>query len=89
MKIKEGDGKVSDVVWDHIHEMSLGHALASFDQRDININKQRRAATRDLQSCLDNNPNVAGHESQFQFDFMTEEQVVETVEESGRPARPR
>ena len=76
-------------MWDHIHEMSLDHALTSFDQRDANINKQKRSASRDLQSCLENNPNVAGHESQFQFDFMTEEQTVEEIQESGRPTKPR
>lgn len=85
-----GNG-IFEMIWDHIHEMTLDHALAAFDQRDANINKQKRSASRDLQSCLENNPNVAGHESQFLFDFMTEEpekQVVEEVEESGRP-KPR
>ncbi|MHC4401184.1 MAG: hypothetical protein ACYTG0_16035 [Planctomycetota bacterium] len=78
--------RIFEVVWDHIHEMSLDHALTSFDQRDRNINKQRLVATKDVQSCLDNNPNVVGHESQFVFDFMTEEteaQIVETIEDSG------
>jgi len=92
MKVKDEDGKVVDVVWDHIHQMSLDYALTTFDQRDIDINKQRQAASRDAQSCLDNNPNVVGHESQFQFDFMLEEreeQIVETVQESGNPPRPR
>ncbi len=92
MKIESPDetgGGVSDVVWDHIHKMSLDHALSSFDQRDIN--KQKRSASRDLQSCLDNNPNVAKHKSQFQFDFMTEEleeQIVEKIDESEKP-KPR
>jgi len=84
--------KVFEVMWDHIHEMSLEHALTSFDQRDTNINKQKRSASRDVQSCLENNPNVVGHESQFQFDFMTEEpeiQVVEGIRESERPTKPR
>ncbi len=84
--------KVFEVMWDHIHEMSLDHAFTSFDQRDANINKQKEAASRDLQSCLENNPNVAGHEAQFEFDFMMEEvepQVVEAIEESGARVRPR
>lgn len=84
--------RIFEVVWDHIHKMSLDHALTTFDQRDVNINKQKRSATRDLESCLENNPNVAGHKLQFQFDFMTEEpevQVVETVEESGTGVNPR
>lgn len=84
--------RVFEVMWDHIHEMSLKHALESFDQRDANINKQKHAASRDLRSCLENNPNVAGHEPQFLFDFMSEEseaQVVEEIQESGRPANPR
>ncbi len=84
--------RIFDVMWDHIHEMTRDHALASFDQRDTNINTQKRAASRDLQSCLENNPNMAGHELQFQFDFMTEEsevQVVEEIQESGRPPKPR
>ncbi len=84
--------RIFEVIWDHIHEMTLDHALASFDQRDTNINKQKHSASRDLQSCLENNPNVAGHESQFQFDFMTEEpeeQIVEEIQESGRPPQPR
>jgi len=83
---------VSEVIWDHIHEMSLDHALNSFDQRDANINKQKRSATRDVQSCLDNNPNVAVHKTLFQFDFITEEvekQVVESIEESRTPNKPR
>jgi hypothetical protein len=84
--------RMFQVAWDHIHEMSLDHALTAFDQRDINIEKQKRSATRDLQSCLENNPNVTGHESQFQFAFMTEEtesQLVELAEDSGPPIRPR
>ena len=84
--------KVFPVMWDHIHEMSLKHALNSFEQRDENINKQKQSASRDLQSCLENNPNVAGHESNFLFDFMTKEpetQVVEAIQETGTPAKPR
>jgi len=93
VKIEATDGgkKDREVVWDHIHEMSLDHALTTFDQRDININEQKQAASRDVRSCLDNNPNVKGHESQFEFDFMLGEpemQVVETAEDSERP-KPR
>jgi hypothetical protein len=50
--------KYFDVVWDYLHEMSLGHALTAFSQRDENIAKQCRAASRDVESDLDNNPNL-------------------------------
>jgi hypothetical protein len=84
--------KVFQVIWDHIHEMSLEHALTAFDQRDANINRQKRSARRDLHSCLENNPNVEGHGSQFLFDFMTEgtePQVVEEIRESKTRIKPR
>ena len=48
------------VTYDHIHSMSADHALLVFDQRNENIGKQKRSATRDLQSFLDNNPNAKG-----------------------------
>ena len=82
----DGNGNmILDVVWDYLHEMSLDHALTSFSQRDENIEKQRLAATRDVHSVLDNNPNARGYGSQFRFGFMLEEPmpiVVETVEET-------
>ena len=81
----ENGNLIFDLVWDHIHEMSLDHAFMAFDQRDENISKQKKSATRDLKSCLKNNPNVQGHELQFQFGFMTEEpqeQVVDELKES-------
>ncbi len=90
--VDDAGNRVFEVMWDHIHEMTLDHALTSFDQRDENINKQKHSAARDLRSCLENNPNVAGHEKQFQFDFMTEgpeEQVVEEIQESGVSRKPR
>ena len=66
--------------------MSADFALSAFSQRDENIDKQRRSATRDVQSFLDNNPNAKGHEKQFGvFSFMLEEAapvVVETVQET-------
>jgi hypothetical protein len=74
-----------DVVWDYLHEMSADHALMSFSQRDENIERQKMAATRDVNSCLENNPNVLGHEDQFKFGFMVEEQmpiVIEKIEET-------
>jgi hypothetical protein len=77
--------KYFDVVWDYLHEMSLDHALTAFSQRDDNFEEQRRAATRDLRSALDNNPNMAGHEEQFRFAFVLEEPskiVTEAIEES-------
>ena len=84
--------KVFDVVWDHIHEMSIDHALSAFGQRDDVIKKQKRSATRDLQSFLDFNPNAEGHERQFIFDFMDEEPIeamMETIEESPTtPTKP-
>ena len=82
--------KVFDVIWDQLHEMSLDHALTSFEQRDEIIGKQQRAATRDVQSCLEFNENVAGHESLFVFKFMTEEAVPvvsETIPESAIPSQ--
>ena len=69
-----------DVVYDHIHSMALDHALLAFDQRDGNITKQKRSATRDLQSVLDNNPNVKGHEEKFLFDFLDDAPVAQSVE---------
>lgn len=56
--------------------MSLDHALTSFSQRDEVITKQKRAASRDLDSCLENNPNVKEHQQLFQFAFMEEEPVA-------------
>jgi len=88
-RIDAKGNKYLDVVWDYLHEMSLDHALTAFSQRDENIIKQRRAATRDLRSALDNNPNLAGHDEQFQFVFMLEEAadiVTEAIEES--PVEP-
>lgn len=81
-----------DLKYDHIHRMSMDHALNAFEQRDGSITKQRRSATRDLESFLDNNPNAYGHEHQFEFDFMKEqeeEQVVETIPETGSRPKPR
>jgi hypothetical protein len=81
-RLDENGNMILEVVWDYLHEMSVDHALVSFSQRDENICKQRRSATRDVQSFIDNNPNAKGHEAQFQFGFMLEEPrkvVVETV----------
>lgn len=83
-----------DVVYDHIHSMTVDHALLAFDQRNGNITKQKRSATRDLQSVLDNNPNVKGHEEKFLFDFLDEApetSLVEKVTESptGKARKPR
>lgn len=76
---------VFDVVWDWLHDMSLDHALVAFSQRDERITQQRYSATRDLESALEFNPNLAGHEAQFKFDFMLHdpiEQIQEQVEET-------
>jgi hypothetical protein len=74
-----------DVVWDFLHEMSVDHALTSLSQRDAIIEQQRRSATRDVQSFLDNNPSAHGYRSQFVFGFMLEEAapvIEEEVEET-------
>jgi len=87
-RMTENGQKVFDVIWDQLHEMSLDHALIAFAQRDDVITKQQRAATRDVQSCLDFNPNCAGHEEQFRFNFMYDEPVPvvsETISETETP----
>ena len=81
-----------DLKYDHIHRMSVDHALNAFEQRDSNITKQRRSATRDLESFLENNPNAQGQEHQFEFDFMKEQeetQVVKAIAETGTSRKPR
>lgn len=88
-KMTSNGQMVMEVIWDHIHEMSLDHALSTFEQRDEVITKQRRSATRDLQSCLDFNPNVQGHDKQFVFGFLDEEPgeaVTESISESPGPS---
>jgi len=91
-RVDASGNRVFDVVWDYLHEMSLDHALTSFSQRDEIIEKQRLAATRDVHNFLENNPNAAGHEDQFQFAFMLEEPmeiVQESIKETGGwPAAP-
>ena len=80
-----------DVVWDKLDEMSLDHALTAFSQRDAGITKQKRAATRDLESCLENNPNLKGYQQLFQFSFMEEEPVAiveEKISESAIQPNP-
>ena len=45
-----------------------------------------------MQSFNEFNPNARGHELQFEFTFMVEEeaeQVVERIEESDTPKKPR
>ena len=89
-KMTANGQKLIEVVVDHLHEMSLDHALTAFGQCDDLISKQRRSATRKLQSFLEFNPNAAGHQRNFVFDFMDEEPVaatMESIEES--PAPPR
>jgi hypothetical protein len=86
------DNMILDVVWDWLHEMSLDHALLAFSQRDSNILKQRRAATREVHSFLENNPNAAGHADKFkQLSFLVDEPaevIEEQIEESAvRPQR--
>jgi hypothetical protein len=85
--IDENGQQYFDVMWDYLHETTVDFALVSFQQRDKNITKQRRSATRDLQSLLEFNPNMKGHEESFgHFAFMAEEPqqvVVEQVAETG------
>jgi hypothetical protein len=59
--------------------------LTHFSQRDETIEKQKRSATRDLASALDNNPNLMNCSEQFKFAFMTEDpvqQIEQRIEES-------
>jgi hypothetical protein len=91
-RVDENGNYVFDVVWDYLHSMSLEHALRSFDQRDRNILKQRHSASRDVQSCLENNPNVKGHDQLFLFDFFVDEaetQAAEEMAESPLPRKPK
>jgi len=90
---ENGNGLLFEVRYDHIHTMSTDHALLVFEQKDENINKQQRSATRELQSFLDNNPNGAGRQKLFQFGFVqdaTQQQVVQTISETTKkPNKPR
>jgi hypothetical protein len=88
---ENGNRILCEVVYDWLHEMSLDHALVSFAQRDERINNQRYSATRDLESALEFNPNLAGHDGQFKFDFMLHEpaeQVQEILQET-KPVLPQ
>jgi len=85
-RVDSNGNKYFDVVWDYLHGMSLDHALTHFSQRDENIERQRLAATRDVQSALENNPNLVGQDSQFRFAFMLEVPIpvsTETIAETG------
>ncbi len=89
-KMTANGQKLIQVVVNHLHEMSLDHALTAFGQCDDLISKQRRSATRNLQSFLEFNPNAVGHERLFVFAFMDEEPVeamMETIEESPTPTK--
>ncbi len=86
-RVDERGNMVMDVVWDHLHQMSMSHALLVFHQRDELIEKQCQSATRDLQSCLENNPNLAGAAEQFEFAFMRDEVFEPPVEEISESAR--
>jgi hypothetical protein len=78
---------VFDVQYDHIHRMSADHALLAFEQRDENIGKQQRSASRDLQSFLRHNPNAEGHEKNFVFAFMQDEPEPQIVQKIARPLK--
>ena len=77
---ENGNRILCEVVWDWLHDMSLDHALVTFSQRDTRITNQRYSATRDLESALEFNPNLAGQDDQFKFDFMLHEPVEQTEE---------
>lgn len=79
-RVDSKGNRVFEVIWDHIHRMSKDHALTAFEQQDHNITRQRKAATRNMESFLANNPNAGGVESQFVFDFMLHEPVEEEVD---------
>jgi hypothetical protein len=80
---------VFDVQYDHIHRMTADHALLAFDQRDQNISKQKRSASRDLHSFLRHNPNAKGHEQSFLFEFMEEEPEPQVVQKIGKPKKSK
>jgi hypothetical protein len=82
---EQGNRILCEVIYDWLHDASLDHLLVSFAQRDERINNQRYAATRDLESALEFNPNLAGADDQFKFDFMLHgpvEQLHEQIEET-------
>lgn len=84
-RVDTNGNRIFDVMWNHLHAMDLNHALTAFRQRDEMIERQRRAATRDVESVVDNNPKVRGYEGQFKFAFMLEEPVElnnERIEET-------
>lgn len=78
--------KYFEVVWAFLNDMSLDFALAACKAREENIGKQQRAAANDVESMLDNNPNVCGHRERFlQFAFMHEMPapvIEETISET-------
>ena len=89
-RLDERGNRYIDVVWDHIHEMTVDHAMTAFSQRDDIIAKHRRAATRDVESFLEFNPNAIGHSEQFEFAFMVEQPVPVVVEHlTETPVTPR
>jgi hypothetical protein len=91
-RVDSRGNQVFEVFWDHIYQMSLDHAFHAFEQLDENLIKQRRAATRNVESFLDNNPNATGAADQFVFAFMLEDpipQAVEAIPESPAPEPPQ
>lgn len=86
-RIDKNRNRIIDVVWDYLHTTSNHHALVAFSQCDELIEKQRLAATHNVHSFIDNNPNAKGCESQFlQFAFMLEEPIPVSVEKVGETA---
>ena len=65
---ENGNMLLFDIQYDHIHSMSLSHAIQAFDQADERIEKQKKAARRNLDSFLENNP--AGKKQGSLFDHL-------------------
>lgn len=77
-RVDPNGNHILDVVWDFLHSTSRELAYRAFSQRDESIEKQRLAATREVHSFLENNPNAVGNEEQFQFAFMLEDATSQT-----------
>ena len=80
-KVDRHGNKILEVIWDHLHESSLTDLLTHFTQRDETIEKQKRSATRDLHSAIDNNPNAMGCATQFSVEFMADEPMAKIEEQ--------
>jgi hypothetical protein len=89
-KIGPDGQRTFEIVWDHIYSMEFHHALASFQQRFENGQRQDRALDRDIASFNDNNENAIGHPIQKEMFAMAderEEQIVEAIEQDAPPKK--